>query len=170
MAGRPWGSALAASSWRVRSVLEYSQARAKKSAGDVSHLLTKARRRAWRHSPTLTPQRFTGTATRSICLSLRAPRSLLQAPLYENQAFAYAPRALALQFHIEADSRSLERWYVGHSVELAMAGISVTDLRAAAANVADRLRKQARRIFAEWLRQIVQFDDRAAATRTGSAR
>jgi GMP synthase-like glutamine amidotransferase len=31
-------------------------------------------------------------------------------------------------------------------------------------------RNQARRIFAEWLEQIVQFDDRAAATRTGSAR
>jgi GMP synthase (glutamine-hydrolysing) len=95
---------------------------------------------------------------------------LASSALYENQAFAYGPRALALQFHIEADSRSLERWYVGHSVELAMAGNSVTDLRAAAANVADRLRKQARRIFAEWLRQIVQFDDGAAATRTGSAR
>ncbi len=42
---------------------------------------------------------------------------------------------------------------VGHAVELAAAGISVTDLRSATANVADRLRKQARRIFAEWLQQ-----------------
>jgi GMP synthase (glutamine-hydrolysing) len=95
---------------------------------------------------------------------------LASSSLYENQAFRYGPQALALQFHIEADSRSLERWYVGHSVELAAAGISVTDLRFASANAADRLGKQARWIFAEWLRQIVQFDDRAAATRTGSAR
>ncbi len=95
---------------------------------------------------------------------------LASSALYENQAFAYGLRALALQFHIEADSRSLERWYVGHCVELATAGISITDLRAAAAKRADRLGKQARAIFAEWLRQIVQFDDRAAATRTGSTR
>jgi GMP synthase (glutamine-hydrolysing) len=94
---------------------------------------------------------------------------LASSALYENQAFAYGPRALALQFHIEADSRSLERWYVGHSAELGAAGISITDLRSATANIADRLRKQARGIFAEWLRQIVGFDDRAAATRTGSA-
>jgi hypothetical protein len=127
----------------VRSVLEYSQARAKKSAGDASHLLTKARRRAWRHSPTPTLQCFTGTATRSICLRAR----LASSSLYENQAFADGARALALQL------RSLERWYVGHAVELAAAGISVTDLRSATANVADRLRKQARRIFAEWLQQ-----------------
>jgi GMP synthase (glutamine-hydrolysing) len=95
---------------------------------------------------------------------------LASSALYENQAFAYGPQALALQFHIEADSRSLERWYIGHCVELATAGISVADLRAATAKRADRLRKQAQRIFGEWLEQIVQFDDRAAATRTGSAR
>jgi GMP synthase (glutamine-hydrolysing) len=94
---------------------------------------------------------------------------LASSALYENQAFAYGPRALALQFHIEADARSLERWYVGHCVELATAGISITDLRAAAAKRTDLI-SQARRIFAEWLEQIVQFDGRAAATRTGSAR
>ena len=66
-------------SWRVRSILEYLQARAKKSAGGASHLLTKARRRAWRHPQTPMLQCFTGAASRSICL--RAPPGLLQAPL-----------------------------------------------------------------------------------------
>jgi hypothetical protein len=65
---------------------------------------------------------------------------------------------------------SLERWSVGHSAELGAARISTADRRAAAATRTDRLRRQARWIFAEWVRQILQFEDRAAATRTGSAR
>jgi GMP synthase (glutamine-hydrolysing) len=94
---------------------------------------------------------------------------LASSELYENQAFAYGRQALALQFHVEADPRSLEEWYVGHSIELAAAGISVADLRSATAKVADQSRQQAQRIFAPWLQQIVQFD-RPAATRTGTGR
>jgi GMP synthase (glutamine-hydrolysing) len=95
---------------------------------------------------------------------------LASSDLYDNQAFAYGQRALALQFHVEADPRSLEEWYVGHSVELAAAGISIADLRSATAKVADQSRMQAKQIFSTWLRQIVQFVDRAAATSTGSTR
>lgn len=72
---------------------------------------------------------------------------------YENQAFAFGARALALQFHAEADPRQLEEWYVGHAVELSSAGISIPELRAATADVAGRLQSQAERIFGRWLRQ-----------------
>src|SRR3978361_295844 len=44
---------------------------------------------------------------------------------YQNQAVAYGRNALALQFHLEADPRQLEQWYVGHAAELAVAKISV---------------------------------------------
>jgi GMP synthase (glutamine-hydrolysing) len=73
---------------------------------------------------------------------------------YENQAFSYGHKALALQFHLEADPRQLEEWYVGHAVELAVAGISVKDLRAATSKVASVLASQADSIFTCWLREV----------------
>lgn len=73
---------------------------------------------------------------------------------YDNQAFAYGRQGLALQFHIEADPRQLEAWYVGHAAELSAAGMPVTRLRAATSAVAGRVREQAERIFGGWLGQI----------------
>jgi len=73
---------------------------------------------------------------------------------YENQAFARGAYALALQFHVEADPRRLEQWYVGHTVELAGAGLSVPVLRAQTADVAERAQAQARQILTAWLQQI----------------
>jgi GMP synthase (glutamine-hydrolysing) len=75
---------------------------------------------------------------------------------YENQAFAYGRNALALQFHLEADPRQLEEWYVGHAVELAAAKVSIPDLRAATLRLADGLASQASRVFTRWLNDIVQ--------------
>lgn len=75
--------------------------------------------------------------------------------LYHNQAFAFGRNALALQFHLEADPARLEQWYVGHSVELAAAGISIPSLRTATAQVAPRLPAQAERIFTRWLGELV---------------
>jgi GMP synthase (glutamine-hydrolysing) len=73
---------------------------------------------------------------------------------YQNQAFAHGRNALALQFHLEADPRRLEQWYVGHAAELAAAKVSVAELRAATATVAGGLASQADRIFTRWLREI----------------
>ena len=73
---------------------------------------------------------------------------------YENQAFACGSHALALQFHLEADPRQLEEWYVGHAVELAAAGISVTQLRRKTAELSDVLARQADGVFTGWLRQF----------------
>jgi GMP synthase (glutamine-hydrolysing) len=73
---------------------------------------------------------------------------------YENQAFGFGKRALALQFHLETASQALEQWVVGHAVELSAARISIPRLRAAAADMADRAGPQAQSIFSAWLREI----------------
>jgi GMP synthase (glutamine-hydrolysing) len=79
---------------------------------------------------------------------------------YENQAFAYGRNALALQFHLEADPRQLEEWYVGHTVELAAAKISIADLRAATERYRAGLAARADGVFTDWLRQISVQDAR----------
>jgi GMP synthase (glutamine-hydrolysing) len=73
---------------------------------------------------------------------------------YENQAFSYGRNAMGLQFHLEADPRQLEEWYVGHAVELAAVGVSVKDLRAATAKLAEQLPARANAIFTRWLQEV----------------
>jgi GMP synthase (glutamine-hydrolysing) len=70
---------------------------------------------------------------------------------YDNQAFAYGAKALAVQFHIEADPTLLEGWYVGHAAELMATKIPICDLRTATASIETRARLQADRISSEWL-------------------
>ncbi len=54
---------------------------------------------------------------------------LASSAVTRNQAFAVG-RSLALQFHCEVEGGAIERWLVGHSVELAAAGIDVGRIRA----------------------------------------
>src|ERR1700753_3855505 len=73
---------------------------------------------------------------------------------YENQAFAYGRNALALQFHLEADPRQREEWYVGHTAELAAAKVSVRDVRAAAQRHKSGLAQRADQVFSAWLHEL----------------
>jgi GMP synthase (glutamine-hydrolysing) len=69
-----------------------------------------------------------------------------------NQAFAWRRHGLALQFHVETTPRGLERWYVGHTLEIAQAeGVSVAGLRADAARFAPAQVAAGGRAIDAWL-------------------
>lgn len=71
--------------------------------------------------------------------------------VYDNQAFAFGKRALALQFHLEAGPLELEEWYVGHAAELAAEGLSVSSLRAEGRDRAVTSARVAADVFGGWL-------------------
>jgi len=72
-------------------------------------------------------------------------------PGCENQAFARGTNLLGLQFHLETDSGSLERWLVGHAYELAARDISIPGLRRDAAAFGGQLASRAQQVFEAWL-------------------
>jgi GMP synthase (glutamine-hydrolysing) len=77
---------------------------------------------------------------------------LASTPACRHQAFRHPSRALGLQFHAEVDARGLERWYIGHVVELGrVPGVDLARLRAAAARHAPGLAVRAARFLGEWL-------------------
>jgi GMP synthase (glutamine-hydrolysing) len=73
---------------------------------------------------------------------------------YQNQAFAFGQRALALQFHLEADAGVLEKWYAGNAQDVSADSVSVPEFRAQSHALSGQARSQAERIFSAWLRQI----------------
>jgi GMP synthase (glutamine-hydrolysing) len=75
---------------------------------------------------------------------------------YQNQAFAYDDRALALQFHLEADSAVLETWYAGNAGDLDAAQMPAEALRAQTIKISQTVRVRGAKIFAAWLRQIAE--------------
>jgi GMP synthase (glutamine-hydrolysing) len=79
-------------------------------------------------------------------------------PLCQNQAFARRTNVLGLQFHLETDSASLERWLVGHAYELGARGISVPDLRDDAARYDEQLASRAQQVFEAWLSGLTFAD------------
>jgi len=69
-----------------------------------------------------------------------------------NQAFAWERHGLALQFHVETTARGLERWYVGHTLEIAATeGVTVPALRTDAARHAAPLVEAGTRMLDAWL-------------------
>ncbi len=77
---------------------------------------------------------------------------LASSEAYVHQAFRYGDSALALQFHAEVTAQDLERWYVGHAVELSLVpGLDVRELRVCSRRLAPMLMGGATKMFEEWL-------------------
>ncbi len=70
------------------------------------------------------------------------------------QAFAYGRNAIGFQFHPEAGAAGFERWLIGHTCELAAAGLSVPALRADYERLAPELAKPAQECLRRWLAQL----------------
>ncbi len=68
-----------------------------------------------------------------------------------NQAFLYGPAALGLQFHVETNASRFEEWLIGHTVEIAAAGLSPGPLREGANRWGASLERRGQRCIADWL-------------------
>jgi len=69
-----------------------------------------------------------------------------------HQIFSWGRNTLAFQCHPEVIARDLEKWFVGHAVEIAATqGAHVKSLRADTKRYAANLEQQARLCFTEWL-------------------
>jgi GMP synthase (glutamine-hydrolysing) len=80
---------------------------------------------------------------------------LASSEMYENQAFSWGARALALQFHPEVTVTGMERWFIGHANEIGSTPeISVEQLRRDTALWGPRLEQEGRAFFEEWLKSV----------------
>ncbi|CAN7348951.1 glutamine amidotransferase [Cupriavidus necator] len=71
----------------------------------------------------------------------------------QNQAYAIGNQVLALQFHPEVMPRDIEAWLIGHTVELAKAGVDPRTIRARTAEVGATVAAAGERMFARWLQE-----------------
>ena len=82
----------------------------------------------------------------------RGAAVLASTKLHANQAFAWRDHALALQCHIEATVRGLERWFVGHALEIATTrGVKLETLRRETRRLGPRLEERGPRVLKAWL-------------------
>ncbi len=69
-----------------------------------------------------------------------------------HQIYSWGDSTLAFQCHPEVRARDLEKWFVGHAVEIAAAsGVNVPFLRADTQRYAAALERQGKLMFTEWL-------------------
>jgi GMP synthase (glutamine-hydrolysing) len=68
-----------------------------------------------------------------------------------NQAFTYGPKVLALQFHVELPERDLEKWLIGHTLELSTSKVDLGKMRADTARYAPAANEASTRLFNDWL-------------------
>ena len=83
---------------------------------------------------------------------------LASTPAYDNQAFAWGTRGLALQCHVEVTARGLERWFLSHAYEIDHTpGLSIGQLRKDTQCYAPRLQVRAACCWHTWLNQALDL-------------
>jgi GMP synthase (glutamine-hydrolysing) len=83
-------------------------------------------------------------------------RQLAATPHCPVQAFERTPSQLGLQFHLETEPARFEAWLVGHTVELAKAGLDPRDLRNQARTLGPAVREIGRGVLAAWLDSLAK--------------
>ena len=68
-----------------------------------------------------------------------------------NQAFTYGPKVLALQFHVELPRKHMERWLIGHTLELTTSKVDLAKMRADTARFAPAANAASQSLFNIWL-------------------
>lgn len=81
---------------------------------------------------------------------------LASTPRCPVQAFTRTPAQLALQFHLETEPARFESWLVGHTIELAKAGIDPRALRTQARTLGPAARELGQKVLAAWLDKAVE--------------
>jgi GMP synthase (glutamine-hydrolysing) len=79
---------------------------------------------------------------------------LASTPITPNQAFSYGDNVLALQFHVELEGRDMERWLIGHTLELAKHNVDLAEMRALTARYAPPTNAASRKLFNQWLDRV----------------
>lgn len=73
---------------------------------------------------------------------------------YPHQAFQYGSNVLALQFHVEVMGEDLEKWLIGHCIELDQAKIDIKQLREENQKYAAPLEQSAALILEGYLKKL----------------
>lgn len=73
-----------------------------------------------------------------------------------NQAFSRGSKVLGLQFHVEAEARQVERWLIGHTCELGIAGLDLVALRDDLQRHLPEVERKGRAAIAQWLEAAVR--------------
>jgi GMP synthase (glutamine-hydrolysing) len=76
---------------------------------------------------------------------------LASTPITPNQAFSYGPKVLSLQFHVELPERDIERWLIGHTLELANNKVDLAEMRERSARYAPPTNVASQRLLNDWL-------------------
>lgn len=95
-------------------------------------------------------------------------RRLASNTQYRNQAFGWGKQCLGIQFHPEFHPANLERWLIGHALEISkVAGLSTSALRNDTLKYGAQARDAADRFFRRW---IASLEGKKEAAKTFSLR